>query len=72
MNMDDFKKEMDKVRANPGQVTEQSVSKDTNAREKAMQAYLEDVGPISEYINESFDKIDAKRLTKKEGNTGGR
>lgn len=72
MNMDDFKKEMEKAKANPGEVTEQNVSKDSNAREKAMQAYLEDVGPISEYINESFGKIDAKRLTKKEGNTSGR
>ena len=72
MNIDDFKKEMAKAKENPGSVTEQNVSEDSNARETAMKKYLEDVGPISSFINEGFDRIDAKRLTKKEGNPSGR
>lgn len=72
MNIDDFKKEMAKAKENPESLEKNENTNDSNAREKAMKAYLEDVGPISEYINEGFDKIDAKRLTKKEGNPSGR
>ena len=72
MNIDDFKKEMAKAKENPVSLEKKENTNDSNAREKAMKAYLEDVGPISEYINEGFDKIDAKRLTKKEGNSSGR
>lgn len=32
-----------------------------NAREKAMQDYLADVGPISQYINEQMDQISKEK-----------
>ena len=33
-----------------------------------MKEYLDDVTPISEYINKGFKDIEAKKLTKKDGN----
>ena len=40
------------------------------AREKAMASYLADLGPISQFINEGFAKIDAQaKEKKKEKNT---
>lgn len=35
--------------------------------QRAMMEYLGDVVPVSEFINRSFEEIDAKRLNKKEG-----
>lgn len=32
-------------------------------REKAMQAYLDDVAPISEFINKGFKAIDESKMT---------
>lgn len=69
MNIEEFKKEMAKNKNNFE--SKKSVN-DAEVREKAMQAYLDDVVPISEYINKGFEEIEAKQLTKKEGNQGGR
>lgn len=71
MNIDEFKKEMASIKEKPNEEVKND-SKDSEVREKAMKAYLEDVGPISEFINDGFAKIDAKKLTKKEGTPSGR
>ena len=63
MNVEEFKKMMNEV--DDKEVENVSVSE---KREKAMQEYLDDVAPISEYINKGFKDIEAKRLTKKDGN----
>lgn len=63
MNVEEFKKMMNEV--DDKEIENVSVGE---KREKAMQEYLDDVAPISEYINKGFKDIEAKRLTKKDGN----
>lgn len=63
MNVEEFKKMMNEV--DDKEIENVSVNE---KREKAMQEYLDDVAPISEYINKGFKDIEAKRLTKKDGN----
>ena len=63
MNVEDFKKMMNEI--DDQEVENVSVNE---KREQAMQEYLDDVVPISEYINNGFKDIEAKRLTKKDGN----
>ena len=63
MNVEDFKKMMNEI--DDKEVENVSVNE---KREQAMQEYLDDVVPISEYINNGFKDIEAKRLTKKDGN----
>ena len=53
---------MDKVK-----VSEEKNSKD-EIREKAMQAYLDEVAPISEFINQCFKAIDDKKKVESEAN----
>ena len=63
MNVEEYKKMMNEV--DDKEIENVSVGE---KREKAMQEYLDDVAPISEYINKGFKDIEAKRLTKKDGN----
>lgn len=63
MNVEEFKKLME----NAGDEKQEEVSVEEK-REKAMKEYLDDVTPISEYINKGFKDIEAKKLTKKDGN----
>lgn len=63
MNVEEFKKLMEN--ADTEKKEEVSVEE---KREKAMKDYLDDVTPISEYINKGFKEIEAKKLTKKDGN----
>ena len=63
MNVDEFKKLME----NASDEKQEEVSVEEK-REKAMKDYLDDVTPISEYINKGFKDIEAKKLTKKDGN----
>lgn len=63
MNVEEFKKLME----NAGDEKQEEVSVEEK-REKAMKDYLDDVTPISEYINKGFKDIEAKKLTKKDGN----
>jgi len=63
MNVEDFKKMMDETK----EVDNEEVSV-LDKREKAMQDYLADVAPISEYINNGFKEIEAKKLAKKDKN----
>lgn len=63
MNVEEFKKLME----NASDEKQEEVSVEEK-REKAMKDYLDDVTPISEYINKGFKDIEAKKLTKKDGN----
>ena len=63
MNVEEFKKLME----NTDTEKKEEVSVEEK-REKAMKDYLDDVTPISEYINKGFKEIEAKKLTKKDGN----
>lgn len=66
MEFKELREAMKRVKENPD-----SINNDVNVEEmrnRAMQEYLDDVAPVSEFINRSFEEIDAKRLTKKEGN----
>ena len=67
MNIEEFKKEMEKNKNNP---TPDTMSLEEK-RERAMQAYLDDVVPISKFINESFKRIESEQLEEKEGNSDG-
>lgn len=62
MNVEEFKKMME----NPDNEKQQPASLEEK-REQAMKNYLDDVTPISEYINKGFKDIEAKKLTKKDG-----
>lgn len=65
MNVEDFKKLMEE--SNEHEVNDSTLEE---KREKAMQSYLDDVTPISEYINKGFKEIESKKLTKKDVNNG--
>ena len=69
LSADEVRKAIEEAKKNPNMVEEKNLDE---KREEAMKSYLDDVGPISEFINEEFAKIEAKTLTKKDGNYNGR
>lgn len=69
LSADDVRKAIEEAKMNPNGVEEKTLEE---KREEAMKSYLDDVGSISEFINTEFSKIDAKTLSKKDGNHNGR
>lgn len=53
---------MDKDRVNEEELSKEEI------RERAMQAYLDEVAPISEFINQGFKSIDDRKKVESEDN----
>lgn len=62
MTIEEFKKAMEEVKldSQPDEISREA------KREAAMQAYLDDVVPISRYINEEFAKIEQRAKEKQQ------